>query len=155
LMTLVCPTDVVEAPVEVVWGLLTDPAGWGGFFDLRVREVHPPGPAHAGQRVVAESGPQFLHLKVSLEFTRIDATHHRLGLRVALPLGVVVREDMSCVALEAGRCRVTYGCDFSFPAGLRGSIVRALLGREVQAGPIESLSRLKAFAERTHRLTPG
>jgi hypothetical protein len=152
-LTLVCPTDVVEAPVEVVWGLLTDPAGWGDFFDLRVRAVHPPGPAHVGQCVHAESGPRFAHLKITFRFTRIDVTHHGLGMRVALPLGVVVTEEMSCASLAEDRCRVTYGCDFSFPPGLHGSIVRALFGREVQVGPIESLRRLKAAAEKRHLQT--
>jgi hypothetical protein len=35
-MTLVCPTDVVEAPIGVVRRLLTEPAGRGGFFDVRI-----------------------------------------------------------------------------------------------------------------------
>jgi hypothetical protein len=151
-VTLICPTDVVDAPIEVVWGLLTDPAGWGDVFDLRVRQVDPAGPAHVGQRLRAESGPGFLHLKVSIEFTQIDATDHRLGVKVVLPLGVVVSEDMHLAPVGAERCRVTYGCDFSFPAGLHGSIVRALLQREVRVGPAQSLARLKAAAEKAHRL---
>jgi hypothetical protein len=40
-----CPTDIVEAPVDVVWKLLTNISGWGSFFDLRVTSVEPPGPA--------------------------------------------------------------------------------------------------------------
>ncbi len=47
---------------------------------------------------------------------------------------------------------MTYGCDFSFPAGLRGWIVEALLQREVRVGPAQSLARLKAAAEKAHRL---
>jgi hypothetical protein len=46
---------------------------------------------------------------------------------------------------------VTYGCDFRFPAGLRGRIVQTLLGREVRLGPANSLARLKAAAEAAHR----
>ncbi|HTX50381.1 MAG TPA: SRPBCC family protein [Caulobacteraceae bacterium] len=152
-MTLICPTDVVEAPVDVVWGLLAEPAGWGDFFDLRVREVDPPGRAHPGQRLHAESGPWFLHLKIGVEFTLIDPTQHRLGAKVVMPLGIVVTEDMRCTPIDADRCRVTYGCDFSFPAGWRGSIVQLALRREVRVGPAESLARLKAAAEKAHRLT--
>ena len=44
----VCPADRVEAPVAVVWGLLMDPAGYGGFLDLTVERVEPAGPAVAG-----------------------------------------------------------------------------------------------------------
>ncbi len=154
-MTLICPTDVVDAPIEVVWRLLTYPAGWGSVFDLRVREVEPPGPAHVGQRLRAESGPQLLHLRVDFEFTQIDEAQHRLGLKVTLPLGVVVSEDMRCAPIDADRCRVSYGCDFSFPAGWRGSIVQALLQREVRVGPAVSLARLKAAAEKAHRRDGG
>jgi hypothetical protein len=30
----VCPADIVQAPVEVVWELLIHPAGYGGFWDI-------------------------------------------------------------------------------------------------------------------------
>ena len=47
----ICPTELVGAPVETVWGLLTDPAGWSSFYDLRVTRVEPPG------RVLRIEGP--------------------------------------------------------------------------------------------------
>jgi len=148
-MTSVCPTDVVEAPLDVVWRLLTEPAGWGGFFDVRIGHIDPPGPARVGQRVVAESGPRLFHFKVSFEFTLVDAERRRLGLQVRLPFGVTVTEDLHCAAISEGRCRVTYGCDFGLPGGWRGWIARLFLGREMEAGPIDSLARLRAAAERT------
>ncbi|HLZ84937.1 MAG TPA: SRPBCC family protein [Caulobacteraceae bacterium] len=147
-MTAVCPTDVVEAPAEVVWGLLTNPAGWGAFFDVRLERVDPPGPARVGQRVFAESGPRLLRLKLRFEFTDIDAERHRLGLDVRLPFGVTVREDLTVTPLSDRRCRVSYGCDFGFAPGWRGWMGRRLLGRETQTGPVDSLDRLKAAAER-------
>ena len=42
---LACPTALVEAPIDVVWGLLMNTAGWGKFYDLKVLSVDPPGPA--------------------------------------------------------------------------------------------------------------
>lgn len=147
-MTAICPTDVVEAPVDVVWGLLTDPAGWGGFFDVRVSRIDPPGPARVGQRVFAGSGPRLLHLQLRFEFTAIDAERHRLGLQVSLPFGVTVSEDLTCTPISERRCRVSYGCDFGFADGWRGWIGRLLLGREMETGPADSLARLKAAAER-------
>jgi len=149
-MTAICPTDVIEAPIDVVWRLLTDPAGWGDFFDVRVRQVDPPGPAKVGQRVRGESGPRFLRLAVRFEFTHIDPAGHRLGVDVHLPLGVTVREDLDCKSIDANRCRVNYRCDFGFPAGWRGWMAHALLRHETRLGPIESLARLKAAAERVH-----
>ena len=35
---LACPTALVEAPIDVVWGLLMNTAGWGQFYDGRVRQ---------------------------------------------------------------------------------------------------------------------
>jgi hypothetical protein len=145
-----CPTTLVNAPVELVWALLTEPAGWGDFFDVRVRGVDPAGPAVVGQRVYGESGPRFLHLKLEFQYVEIDATHHRLVLNVRLPFGITVRENLNCVPLEGNQCRVTYQCDFGFPVGWRGALARVVMRREIDAGPIDSLSRLKRAAERLY-----
>ena len=72
---LVCPTAVVEAPVETVWQLLTYFAGWGDFYDVRVLSVEPPGPAVVGQRMRGESGPRWLNLGICFEHTLVDNTH--------------------------------------------------------------------------------
>ena len=154
-MTAVCPTDVVEAPIDLVWRLLTEPAGWGGFFDVRIGHIEPPGSARVGQRVFAESGPRLFHLKVRFEFTAVDAERHRLGLQVHLPFGVTVSEDLHCAAVSKRRCRVTYGCDFGFAEGWRGWIGKLVVGREMEAGPTDSLARLKAAAERAQARAAG
>jgi hypothetical protein len=57
-----CPTAVVDAPIETVWNLLTNLAGWGDFYNVRVTSVEPPGTAVVGQQMRAESGPRWLHL---------------------------------------------------------------------------------------------
>jgi hypothetical protein len=152
-MTAICPTDVVEAPISAVWALLMNPAGWGGFYDVRVVSVDPPGPAHVGQVVRAESGPPMLHLAVTFRFTDIEPGHGKLGMDVRLPLGVTVREDMTVSPVDAERCGVSYSGDFGFPRGLRGALVRALIGKEMTDGPAESLARLKAAAERAPQLS--
>lgn len=36
-----CPTAVINAPVDVVWALLIEPAAWGGVFDVRVGSIDP------------------------------------------------------------------------------------------------------------------
>jgi Polyketide cyclase / dehydrase and lipid transport len=145
-----CPTSIVDAPLEIVWTLLTRPEGWGDFYDVRVASVEPRGPAVVGQMVFAQSGPPLLHLELQFRFTRIDAVNHELGIDVRLPFGVNVREDLSCVSLGPERCRVNYHCDFEFPAGWRGAIARCLMRRERDAGPADSLSRLRRAAERSY-----
>ena len=142
-----CPTALVEAPVEVVWELITDPAAWSSFYDLRVKRIEPPGLAKAGQRVFAESGPRWLHLAVTLTFTAIDIAQRNLELVVQLPMAIVVREKLGCQRINAIQCRVSYHCEFALPSGWRGSLLRILLWRELRVGPEDSLRRLKQAAE--------
>jgi hypothetical protein len=142
-----CPTDIVNAPLAVVWALLTDPAGWANFFDIRIIRIDPPGPAAVGQRIYAESGPRYLHLGVTLEYTDIDAARRAIGLNVQLPLRITVREDLTCSFVTETQCRVSYRCDFGFPLGWRGAIARMILRRGMVSGPADSLSRLKHAAE--------
>jgi hypothetical protein len=149
-----CPTELVDAPVAVVWDLLTEPASWGTFFDVRVQVVDPPGRAAVGQRCLAESGPRFLHLRVAFEFTAIDAEKHRLGIRVRLPFGIDVQEELDCVPVAEKQCRVNYHCNFDLPAGVRGWIVRTMIRRELDEGPRDSLLRLKRAAEERAGVRP-
>jgi hypothetical protein len=89
-------------------------------------------------------------LPVVLQYLDIDASRHRLLLNVHLPFGVTLHEDLTCVPLEADQCRVNYGCIFDFPPGWRGVVARLVLRRELDAGPADSLSRLKRMAEKIH-----
>jgi hypothetical protein len=145
-----CPTAVVNAPVELVWMLLVNPAGWGDFFDIRITAIDPVGPAMVGQRIYGESGPLLLHLKLEFHYVEIDAAHYALGLNVKLPFGITVREVLNCVPLEQNQCRVSYHCAFGFPTGWRSAIARVVMRRELATGPRDSLSRLKHAAERLY-----
>jgi hypothetical protein len=145
-----CPSALVNAPVEIVWRLLTDPAGWGKFYDLRVTKVEPPGPAAEGQKFYGESGPRFLHLRLAFEYIKVDPVRYLLNLDVELPFGLFVREEMDSIPLDNARCRVNYHCNFSFPKGWRGNLLRVLLGRKLDSGPMDSISRLKQAAEQLY-----
>jgi hypothetical protein len=148
---MACPTGIVEAPVGVVWKLITNLSGWGRIFDFRVTSVEPPGPAVKGQRMLGEKGPRWLHLGMSFEYRLIDETHYKLEMDARFPLGITVHEALDCVPLEDGRCRVHYHCDFGFPGGWRGQLMRILLSRGLKTSPADSLSRLKRAAEQEHR----
>jgi hypothetical protein len=145
-----CPTSIVNAPVELVWMLLTRPDGWGDFYDVRITAVNPTGPAAVGQMVFGESGPRFLHLKLWFQYREIDESNYKLGLDAKFPLGITIREDLNCVRLGPNQCRVNYHCGFGFPKGWRGALTRFLLRRELDAGPLDSLTRLRLAAERLH-----
>jgi Polyketide cyclase / dehydrase and lipid transport len=145
-----CPTGVVNAPVEVVWTLLTHPEGWGDFYNVRITGADPAGSAVVGQTVFAQSGPEFLHLKLQFRFTEIDALNYKLGFDARFPFGVTVREDMSCIPLGQQQCRVNYHCGFGFPTGWRGAVLHFLMRRRLDSGPADSLARLKRAAERLY-----
>jgi hypothetical protein len=149
-----CPTVVVHAPIDIVWKLLTQPARWGDFFDLRITGVEPAGPVVIGQRFCGESGPRFLHFGLQFEFTEVNAAEHKLGLNVRFPFGITVREDLSCTSVSSAECRVSYHCSFAFPKGWRGAVARVVLHREAEAGPADSLARLKHAAEERYTAIP-
>jgi len=149
-----CPTGVVNAPVEVVWTLLTHPEGWGDFYNVRITAADPAGPAVVGQTVFAQSGPEFLHLKLQFRFTEIDALNYKLGFDARFPFGVTVREDMSCIPLGQQQCRVNYHCGFGFPTGWRGAVLHFLMRRRLDSGPADSLARLQREAERLYAESP-
>ena len=69
---------------------------------------------------------------------------------VRLALGITVDEALDCVPLGDGRCRVNYHCNFGFPSGWRGGLMRILLSRGLKEGPADSLLRLKRAAEQEH-----
>jgi hypothetical protein len=143
-----CPTSVVNAPVELVWQLLTSPEGWGDFYNVRITAVDPAGAAVVGQTVFAESGPEFLHLKLQFRFMEIDVLNYKFGLDARFPFGVTVRENLTCVPLGQKQCRVNYNCDFDFPRGWRGAVAHFFMRRRLDTGPADSLSRLQREAER-------
>jgi hypothetical protein len=76
---LACPTAIVNAPIDVVWGLLMNTGGWGQFYDLRVMSVDPPGPAAPGQRLIGVPGRGLLPFRITFDFTEVDPVRHRLG----------------------------------------------------------------------------
>jgi hypothetical protein len=147
---LACPTAIVNAPINVVWGLLINTSGWGQFYDLRVMSVEPRGPAAPGQRLIGAPERGLLPLRITFEFTEVDPVGHRLGFDGHIPFGITVREDMKLAEIDDARCRVNYNCDFTLPSGWRGAILHWALGRTFDTGPADSLLRLKREAERVY-----
>ena len=103
-----------------------------------------------GQRFYGESGPSFLHIGLKFEYSEVNVAQHKLGLNVQLPFGITVREDLDCIPLSSTQCRVNYHCNFGFDKGWRGAITRTIMRRKLDAGPVDSLSRLKRAAEQRY-----
>ena len=98
----VCPTDIVLAPAERIWNLLTDSrelARWTGTKLVR----GPVGPIGAGDRMVVRAGLFRITLKV-LDLRPL----RQLVLDVTLPFGVTNHEDIQITPIDADSNRVTF-----------------------------------------------
>lgn len=105
-----CPISVVDAPIQVVWSLLS-PAHLDDWWDAKVRSVTPvtpDGPLSKGQRIEAGSGP-WGRFTVIMDVLDVDAEEHRARLLIRLPFGIVNDQTISMVQLGPDRCRVGYG----------------------------------------------
>jgi uncharacterized protein YndB with AHSA1/START domain len=109
-MTLnVCPVDRVRAPIDRVWELLVQPAGYGQFWDLTVERVEPDGPAVTGQKLVGWSRALGRRWRVEGEIQDVDAEMHQILFRMSLPLGVVGHNRIVCAPIDEGSCTLRFG----------------------------------------------
>jgi hypothetical protein len=100
-----CPTDVVEAPAEVVWNLLVDPDGPDAWADVKKVE----GPARTlapGDLLRFCTGPLRLF---EVRWTAGEMVHPTtLALHIELPFGLVNEEVVRIAPMGERRCRVTF-----------------------------------------------
>ena len=98
----VCPTDVLHAPAERIWHLLTDPrklAPWTGTTLVE----GPARPLSAGDHLVLRAGV------LRITFDVLDTRPPReLTLDVELPFGVTNHEQIQITPIDAHSSRVTF-----------------------------------------------
>jgi hypothetical protein len=100
-----CPTDVVEAPAELIWDLFIEPDGPDAWVDAKL--VEGPGRAMAsGDRLRFTTGP--LHLFEVRWTVGEMARPTTLALHIELPFGIVNEEVVRIVPMGERRCRVTF-----------------------------------------------
>jgi len=100
-----CPTEIVAAPPERVWELLTRPAQLAGWSRAKLLEG-PSRPLETGDVVVLGAGIGH-RLKVTIKVKAVEPTR-QLTLDVQLPLGAVNHEVVVVTPLGMERCRVTF-----------------------------------------------
>src|SRR5690348_6731500 len=91
----VCPSALVEAPVERVWSLVARPEGYDRWVDAALVAAEPDGPVQPGQQlhlVTRELGWTFA---ITFHVDEVDAERHRLHLLIELPMGVVNDETIT------------------------------------------------------------
>jgi uncharacterized protein YndB with AHSA1/START domain len=98
----VCPTDVVLAPVERIWHLLTEPHKLAQWTGTRLVEALAR-PMSAGDHLVLRAGVFRITLDV------LDMRPPReLSLDVGLPFGVTNHEKIQITPIDAHSSRVTF-----------------------------------------------
>ena len=105
----VCPMDVVNAPVESVWELLSDPLLYGTWTDAQPVRIAPEGPATPGQMVYATTRGLGRTWNVTLKVEMVNAERHQITLFSQLLLGIANHATITCTALDATTCRVQFG----------------------------------------------
>ncbi len=84
-----CPADQVQAPVDVVWALLMNPAGYGRFLAVTIEHVEPGGPAVVGQGFTGWTRALLRRWEVTGKIVAVDTDKHRIQFCTALPLGIM------------------------------------------------------------------
>ena len=106
----VCPMDVVAAPVEKVWAILTDSSQYSEWSDIREPTITPPGPTVPGQVMESKTSELGLTFRVRLVVREVNLEHHRVGFDVDLmPLGIHNAASITATPLDARTTRVAYG----------------------------------------------
>ncbi len=101
----VCPMDVVNAPVERVWELLSEPANYDLWWDAKMQSIIPDGHAQAGQRVHAKAGGFHILLTVDA----VDESKHKIDFTSKFPFGITGFNHLTCTALPNSTTQVSFG----------------------------------------------
>jgi hypothetical protein len=105
----VCPVARIAAPIERVWAILVEPAGYSQWTDGTVEMVEPPGPAQPGQMFTVSAPALGRRWWVRFAIDRVDVARHQIAFRVTLPFGVVEHSTVTCTPLDERSCWVSYG----------------------------------------------
>jgi len=105
----VCPSTVVDAPVERVWEIVTQPQGFDLWADASLVTAEPPGPASAGQELHLVTRALGWTFAVQISVREVDAERRRLRFLVTLPFGIVNDETITMVDAGDGRTLVRFG----------------------------------------------
>lgn len=105
----VCPSAVVEAPVERVWELLTRPEGFDLWVDAVVVAAEPEGPVRPGSRLHLVTRALGWRFAVTIEVREVDAERRRLRFLVELPFGMMNDEVVTMADSGDGGTLVRFG----------------------------------------------
>lgn len=103
-----CPVAVIDAPVENVWELLTEPTLRDEWWDARTARVAPQGTATPGQVIYLKTLPWGRRWEATLRIERLDPDKHQIQWTLH-GFGVTNQQTTTCTAIDDSSCRVQYG----------------------------------------------
>lgn len=105
----VCPIASVNAPVETVWRLLSNPSAYALWWDAETRSIVPAGPAQPGQEIHAQTRGPGKAWDVHIVVNRVEAEKRQIDLKTRLPFGITVLNHITVMPLDDRTSRVTFG----------------------------------------------
>jgi hypothetical protein len=105
----ICPIATINAPIEHVWRLLAAPSRYALWWDAKTVSIVPEGPAQAGQQIFATTSALGRRWDVHLTVEAVLANRRQLDLLTQLPLGITVRNHITCTPLDNQRTYVSFG----------------------------------------------
>jgi len=163
----------IEAPVEIVLKLL-ELQNFGKWIDGKVESIQPLGPMVVGQEAIISAKRFLITRKGKIKVVAIDTVNRTIRYDVFGPFGFKNEEELQYTPLTNTTCKVQYNCNFIleprarqcgaekqttsilspfsrkwfiFADGIKGFLIKTLLGRRLISGPADSIRRLKAEAE--------
>lgn len=98
----VCPTDIILAPAERIWRLVTDPRELAHWSGMRLVEA-PARAISSGDRLVFRAGV----FAITFDVVDIQAPR-QLTLDIALPFGVKNHEQIQITRIDSNSSRTTF-----------------------------------------------
>jgi hypothetical protein len=105
----ICPVDVVAAPVESVWELLSDLTLYDEWWDASIERIAPEGIASPGQVIYAKTSQFGRKWDLTIKVQGVNPEKHQIQLDVALPLGTVNHATITSSVIDAVSSRLQFG----------------------------------------------
>jgi hypothetical protein len=109
MMISTCPSQLAHAPASAVWPFLADPLHYREWIDAHLASITPRGAAAPGQRLIlrAPSWGRWFRLEVVVD--AVDAASRVVELTTTFPFGLVMKNRLAAVAVDADTSRVQFG----------------------------------------------
>ena len=109
MVVSVCPVDIVAAPVDDVWELLTRTSMYDTWWDAHLERSVPEGPATPGQMVYATTKAFGKQWDVAFVIEMVNPGKHQIKLDATLPFGIIDHATITSTPIDPVSCRLQFG----------------------------------------------